>query len=79
MTDPDVTRVTRNSKVSDPYAELKLIGDFFVWVGLLYVITHPDAFEKLGDTARRYWRKFVHLLSVWTARQDIRSLPETEE
>lgn len=70
-----VTPVTRN----DNYAEVKVVFDLAVWVVMLYFLTHPDAFDEIPDTVRNYWHKFVHATSVWTARQDIRSLPETEE
>lgn len=79
MTNPDVTDVTRNSEPIDPHAEIKLLFDLVTWVGMLYVMTHPDAFERAGELARHYWKRAVHHLSVWTATQDIRSLPETEE
>jgi hypothetical protein len=75
MTEQDVTGVTRNDK----YAEVKVVLDLLIWVGAIYFVTHPDAFDRLGDAARNRWRGLVHYLSVWTARQDIRSLPETED
>ena len=75
MTEENVTLVTRNEK----YPELKVALDLVVWVGFLYFLTHPDAFDRAKDKARHYRVQFVHLVSVWTFRQDIRSLPETEE
>jgi hypothetical protein len=75
MNEENVTDVTRN----DGLAELKVIVDLLVWLLGIYMITHPDTFDKLGDIARQQWRRFIHTLSIWTARQDIRSLPETEE
>lgn len=79
MSEQDVTDVTRNAEPVDPHAEIKLVLDLVTWVVMLYVMTHPDTFERATDIAREYWRKVVHHISVWTARQDIRSLPETEE
>ncbi len=75
MNDPNVTHVTRN----DNYAELKVLFDLVAWVVMLYLMIHPEAFDRIPEIARGWWRKFVHAISVWTARQDIRSLPETEE
>lgn len=77
MNDDDVTRVTRNDKNDHP--ELKLLADLVVGMAMLYYATHPDCLDNLGDVARRHWSKFVHQVSVWTARQDIRTLPETDE
>lgn len=75
MTEQDVTDVTRNAK----HVEIKLALDLAAWVATLYFITHPDAFDILPSIAKKLWWRTVHNLSVWTARQDIRSLPETEE
>jgi hypothetical protein len=75
MTDEDVTHVTRNSKGLPP--ELKVVIDLVTGIAMIYYVTHPDCLDNLGDTARRYWDKFVHHVSVWAARQDIRTLPET--
>lgn len=79
MNEQDVTDVTRNNVDVDKYAELKVVFDLITWVGMLYVMTHPDAFEQIGEKGKAYWSQFVHRVSIWTARQDIRSLPETEE
>lgn len=75
MNPEDVTLVTRN----DRYPEWRLLLDALGWVGIVYLWTHPDAFDTMCETAGRYWTRFVHTVSVWAARQDIRSLPETEE
>ena len=75
MSEQEVTPVTRNNQ----YAELRVAVDVVCWIGMVYFFTHPDAFDRIPDIGRGLWRKLVHKLSVWTARQDIRSLPETEE
>jgi hypothetical protein len=75
MTEPDVTQVTRN----DRYAELKVVMDILGMVGFLYYLSHPDVFERIGDKTRDIRKHIIHRMSVWTARQDIRSLPETDD
>lgn len=77
MNDEDVTRVTRNAKSS--HDELKLIVDLVASAAMIYYVTHPNALDNLRDVARAQWSRFVHRVSVWTARQDIRSLPETDK
>lgn len=77
MNDPDVTRVTRNRRTVPP--EIKLVVDIIVSAAMIYYVTHPDCIETGRTAARRHWSKVVHRVSVWTARQDIRSLPETDE
>lgn len=77
MTDPDVTPVTRNGRhVPD---ELKLAFDLLATAAMIYYVTHPDAPDRLRDTVATAWSKFVHKVSIWAARQDIRTLPETDE
>lgn len=76
MTDDDVTPVTRNRK--RPPEEVKLVIDLVASAAMIYYVTHPDCLEGLHDKARRGWSKVVHHVSVWAARQDIRSLPETD-
>lgn len=75
MTPEDVTPVTRNDK----YAELKLVVDLLMWAGSMYLLFHPDTFDRFSDAVQRRWKQMVHKVSIWAARQDIRSLPETEE
>jgi hypothetical protein len=75
MIDQEVTDVTRNDK----YVEVKLLLDVALWAASLYLLTHPDGFDRIGNFARGSWRSMIHTLSVWTARQDIRSLPEIQE
>lgn len=77
MNDDDVTHVTRNRKRVPP--ELKVVIDLAASVAMIYYVTHPDCLDSLGDTARSYWSKLRHHVSVWSARQDIRTLPETDE
>lgn len=77
MTDEDVTPVTRNKRRAPE--EVKLLFDLAASAAMIYYVTHPDCLDNLGDKTRAIWGKFVHRVSVWTARQDIRSLPETEE
>lgn len=77
MSADDVTHVTRNKRRVPP--ELKLILDLVTSAALLYYATHPDCLDGLGDKLRPYRDRFVHHVSVWAARQDIRSLPETDD
>lgn len=77
MNEDDVTHVTRNS--GKGHEELKLFIDLLASAAMLYYVTHPEMFDGLGDKARHQWGRFVHQVSIWTARQDIRSLPETDK
>ena len=77
MTDDDVTPVTRNRKRAPD--ELKLMIDLVASAAMIYYVTHPDCLDNLGEKARHAWRRIIHHVSVWAARQDIRSLPETDE
>lgn len=77
MTDPDVTPVTRNKgRLPD---EVKVIIDLAASAAMIYYVTHPECLDNLGEKMGRVWGKVVHRVSVWAARQDIRSLPETDE
>jgi hypothetical protein len=77
MTRDDVTHVTRNRREVPP--ELKLLIDLVASAAVIYYATHPACLDDIGTTARRQWGKVRHRVSVWTTRQDIRSLPETDE
>lgn len=77
MTDEGVTHVTRNQRALPP--EVKLVIDLLASAGMLYYVTHPDMFDDLGATVRVYWGKLTHRVSIWSARQEIRTLPETDK
>lgn len=77
MNDQDVTPVTRNKRTLPP--EVKLAVDLIASVAMIYYVTHPDCLEKGRDAARIYLARIRHRVSVWSATQDIRSLPEVDE
>lgn len=76
MNDDDVTPVTRNRSIPP---EVKLAIDLLTSAAIIYYVTHPDCLDQLKGATLRHWSRVMHHLSVWTARQDIRSLPETDE
>lgn len=89
MNDEDVTPVTRNEE-TPPKAltpgrrrtlapELKLVVDTAVGIAMIYYITHPDCLEKGREVVKQYWTRVVHRVSIWTAQQDIRSLPQVDD
>lgn len=49
-----------------------------VAVLVLYVAMNPHALDAARLVARRRWQGFLYRVSVWNARQAIRSLPETD-
>lgn len=77
MTDDDVTPVTRNKRRTPD--ELKLVIDLFATAGAIYYVTHPDCLSQLREKTHEVASRVAHRVSVWAARQDIRSLPETDE
>lgn len=75
MNDEDVTHVTRNHSVPP---EIKLIIDLTASAAMIYYATHPDCLDDLRPKMQGYWDRFVHRVSIWVTRQDIRSLPEID-
>lgn len=49
-----------------------------VTIWLTYYILDPEAFERHKAIVRGAWQKLQHQISVWQARRDIQSLPETD-
>lgn len=76
MNEQDVTRVTRNRRSVPP--EVKLLVDIIASIAMIYYVTHPDCIDGVRPAIRKHWSRVVHRVSVWTATQDIRSLPETD-
>jgi hypothetical protein len=50
-----------------------------VGLAILAYTLDPDPFDRVLDVFRAKVHSLFHRLSVWEARQAIRSLPETDE
>lgn len=50
-----------------------------VALGLVYYIANPSAFDPVIGRIKTIADRAIHRVSVWQARQAIRSLPETDE
>jgi hypothetical protein len=73
----DVTPVTRNKQ--GWREEIKLLLDLLSMAATVYYLSHPDCLDDMREKVSEWRGKVVHKVSVWTARQDIRSLPETDD
>jgi len=50
-----------------------------IGLAVLYYTINPDPFDRFVDKCRAFVHGWIHRVSVWEARQAIRSLPETDE
>ena len=50
-----------------------------VFVGLIYFVMNPEAYDRVMNAAEQGLAKLTNHLSVWQTRLSIRSLPETED
>lgn len=50
-----------------------------VSLGMMYLALHPDKAAKVQTFVDECKAKVTHMLSVWATRNDIRTLPETDE
>jgi len=74
MTDPQRVRVVK----SDIDQIIDLVTAL-VGLGVLWYTQNPEPFERAAEKVHAFAYAWVHRMSVWEARQAIRSLPETDE
>lgn len=46
---------------------------------LTYYVLDPEAFQRHKAFISATWQKAQHRVSIWQARRDIESLPETDD
>lgn len=74
MTDPQRVRVVK----SDIDQIIDLVTAL-VGLGVLWYTQNPEPFEHAAAKIHAFGYAWVHRVSVWEARQAIRSLPEIDE
>jgi len=46
---------------------------------MTYYLLHPDCVDDVKAWARKQWNRVAYRVAVWSTRQAIWSLPETDE
>lgn len=55
------------------------IATSLIGLAITYYVLNPSAVDDLKQWVNRQVDRLAHKLSVWSTRQSIRSLPETDE
>jgi len=74
MSDEEPAKVIRSDAQQLVDLVTALIG-----LGLVLYTQNPEPFERAWEHVRSWGYAWMHRISVWEARQAIRSLPETDE